>query len=278
MNNPLQQYFKVPKLYVKLPSQYQFYDPADVDMSANQEVAVYALSARDQILLKTPDALLNGETLIQIMSNCVPGIRHVQQLVEPDINTLLLAIKIATQGNKAEWNVSCPNCQKEQTFEINLTEIIEQQSFMEEDPSVSLNDNLIVKVKPFNFEQRNLTLINEIEESQAVKLMQEDQTLNTEQQAKQIAQIVSNMTDRLFQLVAKSVLSVTIVQTGQVVTDPQHIQEFVMNLTKYQADAITEKVKDLNRTGISPNQKFVCSSCNHAWDHDLDFDPLSFFE
>lgn len=278
MNNPLQQYFKVPKLYVKLPSQYQFYDPADVDMSANKEVAVYALSARDQILLKTPDALLNGETLIQIMSNCVPGIKHAEQLVEPDINTLLLAIKIATQGTTSEWNVTCPNCQKEQTFEINLVELIEQQSFMEEDPSVSLDDSLIVKIKPFNFEQRNLTLINEIEEGQAVKLMQDDQTLNAGQQAKQIAQIVSNMTDRLFQLVAKSVVSVSIVSTGQIVTDPQHIKEFVMNLTKYQADAITAKVKDLNRTGINPNQKFVCTACDHEWQHDLDFDPLSFFE
>jgi transposase-like protein len=278
MNNPLQQYFKVPKLYVKLPSKAQFYDAAHMEVSANQEVAVYALSARDQILLKTPDALLNGETLIQIMSNCVPGIKHIEQLVEPDINTLLLAIKVATQGSKSELQVGCPNCQKEQTFEINLTELIEHQSFMEDEPSVELSDSLIVKIKPFNFEQRNLSLINEIEEGQAVKLMQDDQSLNTDQQAKQIAQIVSNMTDRMFQMVAKSVLSVTIVETGQVVTDPDHIREFIMGITKYQADAITSKVKELNMVGISSDQKFMCTSCNHEWTHSMDFNPLSFFE
>jgi hypothetical protein len=278
MNNPLTKFYRVPKIYAKLPTRGRFYPPNMIETSANQELAVYGLSAVDQILLKTPDAMLNGDSLIQVIKNCVPGVKDVKMLVEPDINTLLLAIRIATTGAKIDQDLECPNCKKNQTFEVDVSSFLETQSYILEDPKVMVNDDLVVTVRPFDFEQRNLAMINEIEESQAVKLLQGKEDLSTEQQAQQVAAIVAKMTDTLFELMAKSVISVMITSTGEVVTDPSHILEFVKGINKTQADAIGDKIKELNQIGVDTTSRFQCDSCNHTWEQKLDFDPISFFD
>ncbi len=58
-NNPLSGYFRAPKLYTKLPSGGRFYTDDVVDLSENKEVAVYALTAKDEAILKNPDAVSN---------------------------------------------------------------------------------------------------------------------------------------------------------------------------------------------------------------------------
>ena len=278
MTNPLTKYYRVPKLYVPLPSRGLFYPENSMDTSVNNELAVYALSAVDQILLKTPDAMLNGETLTQIVKNCVPGIKHVNLLVEPDINTLLLAIRIATTGAAMEHECECPSCKKTQKVEINLPQFIESQSFLDNHPTITINDELVVAIRPFNFEQRNISLLNEVAESQAINLLQQDTDIDTEHQAQKVAAIVAQMTDRLFELIAKSVISVTIVSENKIVTDPAHILEFIKGINKSQADVIGAKIKELNKVGIDTTSNFICDSCSHTWSHQLDFDPLSFFD
>ena len=63
-NNPLTKFYRVPKLYVALPSKGTFYAPGAVETAVNGEVAVFAMSAVDEMLLRTPDALLNGDSLL----------------------------------------------------------------------------------------------------------------------------------------------------------------------------------------------------------------------
>jgi hypothetical protein len=94
-----------------------------INLAVNQEIAVYPMSALDQILMRTPDALLNGDALLKIVKNCVPDIQNVKQLVEPDINTLLLAIRIASVGPSMELELNCPACQQENNYQ-NITKRI----------------------------------------------------------------------------------------------------------------------------------------------------------
>lgn len=278
MNNPLNQYFRIPKLYVKLPSQGAFYPDQMVETSATGEVAVYALTAMDQILLKTPDAVLNGETLLQIFRNCVPGVKDPGSLVEPDINTLMVAIRIATNGAQMEWQTVCPKCQTEHTFDVNLTHILETQSLIEEDSQVTLEDQLVVHVRPYNFRQRHMQLMNDLEHNQAVRVLEQNTEMNEEERQHQVGKLIRNITERTFDLLAQSVTSVTIVKTNQTVTDPQHITEFIKSISKAQAEVIIDQVRNLNQMGIDTESRFTCTSCGHEWTQPLDFDPTSFFD
>ena len=277
MTNPLEQYFRSPKLYVKLPSKGQYYPPDMINLAVNQEIAVYPMSALDQILMRTPDALLNGDALLKIVKNCVPDIQNVKQLVEPDINTLLLAIRIASVGPSMELELNCPACQQENNYQIDLSAIIETQSEMETNNTVELDGQLLVHLRPYNFEQRNLTLLNEVQQAQAIALLESNQDMDETQKLQELGNHVSKMAARTFEIVAKSITHITILATSTVVAEQEHIQEFLSKISKIQADAIITKLKEMNNVGIDNTCHFVCEHCQHTWDHQLDFDPSSFF-
>ena len=58
--NPLMKHFRQPKLYIDLPSKGLFYPQGTLELTEDGKVAVYAMTAKDEIMIKTPDALLNG--------------------------------------------------------------------------------------------------------------------------------------------------------------------------------------------------------------------------
>lgn len=278
MNNPLHQYFRTPKLYIKLPSRGQFYHKDFMKLSVNQELAVYPLTAIDQIMLKTPDAMLNGESLLKVVKNCVPDVSDVKQLVEPDINSILLAIKIASSGPSLSYTTACPSCSAENNYNIEIQSFLDTQTYVDPDSQLTIDDALVVHVRPYNFEQRNLQLLNEIEESQSLKLLNSNEELNETQKMQELGNLVNSMANRTFELVSKSITHVTITQTGEQVTDPKFIEEFVKSISSTQANAIIDHIKELNRSGIKSETQFVCESCTHEWTAPVDFDPTSFFD
>lgn len=278
MTNPLLSKHRIPKVYCSLPSQLQFYPKDSVEVTVNGEVAVYALTVKDQILLKTPDALLNGDTLVQIIQNCVPAIKDATQLVEPDINTLMVAIRSATNGPMWSWDCVCPNCNKELNYEFNLGNLIDTQIKTEWNPIVNLQNEYEVKIRPFNFKQRHISILNEIEEAKANRILASKSELDADDQAIEMTKIIDRISSGLLELVSMSVMSVTIVSSNEVVDNPDYIKEFVFSLSKAEADAISTKIKDLNKSGIDTNQNLKCESCGHEWNQDIDFDPTSFFD
>ena len=78
-DNPLSQYFRQPGAYVKLPTQGYWYKDGSIQLTQEGEVAVYPLSAIDDILLNTPDAMLNGQALEKVLKNCVPDIKDIKK-------------------------------------------------------------------------------------------------------------------------------------------------------------------------------------------------------
>jgi hypothetical protein len=276
--NPLTKYFRAPKLYIKLPSEGKFYPPNFLTTAANGEIAVYPLTAIDQILLKTPDAILNGEALLKVVKNCVPDVADPKLLVEPDINVILLAIRIASSGSTAEWKISCSNCNHENLFDVNLADILATAQSVEGTSEILINNSLRVKVRPYNFEQRNKQILNEIEESQTLTLLNSNTELDENSKIAQLSQHVDKMAQRTFDVLAMSIESVTVIETGEVVDDPQFIQEFVKGISRTQADVITSSIRNLNQSGLDTVNKFKCENCGHAWEQKLDFDPTSFFD
>jgi hypothetical protein len=277
MTNPLLKYYRVPKLYVKLPSNLKWYDPSQIKTSINNEIAVYPMSALDHITIKTPDALLNGEALLNVIKNCVPDVQDPRVLVEPDINTLLLAIRIATVGPVFEIDVACPKCNHENHYNVDLQAILDAQTSISEESEVNLDDELLINLRPYNMEQRNLSMLNEIEQSQAVRIIDSEDTISETEKMTKLGQLITKMAERTFDIAAKSISEVSIVSTGESVVNTETIRLFLKGIQSKQADLVIDRIKSLNRAGIDLNTNFQCQSCNHTWTHQLDFDPASFF-
>jgi len=96
--NPLANYFRQPKMYMRLPSHGQFYPEGALDTSEIDEYPVYAMTAKDELMFKTPDALMNGQATVEVIKSCIPAIKNPWQMPSLDLDAVLIAIRIATYG------------------------------------------------------------------------------------------------------------------------------------------------------------------------------------
>ena len=65
--NPLQKYFRQPKVFIKLPSGGIYSKPGTIQGDAGN-VPVYGMTGMDEIIVRTPDALLSGESTATVIS------------------------------------------------------------------------------------------------------------------------------------------------------------------------------------------------------------------
>jgi transposase-like protein len=191
---------------------------------------------------------------------------------------LLLAIRVASTGPTCDWEITCPKCNTTHTFEVNLTHILESAAPITQDATVDFNGELRIYLRPYDFEQRNLQLLNEIEESQTLRLINSDSDMDENAKATRVSLHVDKMADRTFEVVALSIQMIEIVATREQVTNRAYISEFLKGITKAQADQIINEIRNLNQQGIKSEQRFTCTSCGHDWEQQLDFDPTSFFD
>ena len=71
--NPLSKYFRQPSVYVGLPSGGN-YPPTVMERSQTGEISVQPMTARDEVIFKTPDALMNGQGVVDVIQSCFPHI------------------------------------------------------------------------------------------------------------------------------------------------------------------------------------------------------------
>lgn len=277
--NPLSHYFRQPALYTKLPTSGKWYNKNDIDFVSDSEIAVFGLTALDEILLNTPDAMLNGQALEKVIKNCVPSIKNIKHLTVPDLETIFLSIKIATNNGKYELSRTCPKCQHENDFDINCQHLLDTMTFVEEpDTVVSFNDELIVHIRPYNLEMRQLFLAKEFDEQRTLRAIDSDnKDLDDFEKTRILGESIERISKITFSLVAKSIEKITMVKEKISVTDPEHISEWLINISKNQADAVIQAVNRLNDVGVQKKVTVTCTNCNHEWEETLSFDPISFF-
>ena len=145
----LSKYYRAPKLYVRVPSQGAF-NP-DIEQSMSDELAIMAMTGRDESMMKNPDALLNGEAITSVIKSCVPGIKDPKDLPITDIDTLLIAIKIATNGDEHEVSAKCPKCNTETKGVVNLRNVLPTAKLLEAEYPVKLDTGVTVYVKPYTY-------------------------------------------------------------------------------------------------------------------------------
>ena len=118
--NPLKKYYRQPKQFVKLPSGYKFYSEGSIQVPESGEVAVYPMTAKDELLLKTPDALLNGEATVSVIQSCIPSIKNAWEMPSIDCDAALMTIRMATYGTSMTVAIKVPGTSIEKDLVLNL--------------------------------------------------------------------------------------------------------------------------------------------------------------
>ena len=273
-NNPLRQFFRQPAIYFKLPSKGQHWAPGSLVMPENGELPVYPMTAIDEISYRTPDALFNGQALINVVQSCVPAIKDAGKIPSQDLNSLLVAIRIASYGNTMDITSTCPSCNNEDEFSADLRMILDNIGHPDYAKTMDLGDLQII-FKPSTYEESNKSAMEQFERQkylqQVSQLEQSDEERN-----RILAETLQQITELTMNLICKSIAAIQI--PGAVVVDPEQIKEFLQESDRNVFRQIRDHVIELTQQSQIKPLDIECTECHHKYQQEVNMDITSFFD
>ena len=244
--NPLNKYFRQPAIYVSLPSGTN-YPSHVVTPTQTGELGVMPMTAKDEIRFKTPDALMNGQGVVDVIQSCVPDIKDAWEIKSYDLDTILVAIRIATYGETMEINFTVPVANENVSHTVNLPAILDTLRATKVDEHVVLNDGLKITVRPLTYKDMTSTSLQTFQQQKMYTAIQDSQ-LSDEEKAKRFNDAFKALTDLNSSILLKNINGVTM-QDGKEITDPTHIKEFVENANTTLIKEIENKLTQLRGQG-----------------------------
>lgn len=273
--NPLKQYFRQIKLYLKLPSGTSYYTPEVISFTDQGEVGILPMTGKDEMALKNPDALLNGEALSEVILSCVPAIKKPRELLANDVDAIITAIRFATFNDSLETSIKCPSCQHENTFKLDLQYALSNMDYLDPEYVVNLDSGVSVFVRPHSFPDILSGLHAQFEQSKLSRAI-ESNTISEAERSAVFGSVFKELTTMTFDLMLSAVVKVVDEANNVNVTNRAHIKEFLFNIDKQSADKISDLVKEINKIGIKRTFTAKCEKCEHVWENEIDFNPVNF--
>jgi len=202
-DNPLSNYFRRPSIYITLPSKGKFYPEGTLEMTENNELPVYPMTAVDEITYRTPDALFNGTSIIEVIQSCMPNIKNAWVIPSIDLDTILSAIRIASYGHTLEIGTTCPKCEEEAEYGIDLRTIIEQLDVGEYNSSINVGD-LEIHIRPLSYKDINAGSLVQFEEQQIANVL-EDAEMSEEEKLKLLSKTFKKISEMTIATMGKSI-------------------------------------------------------------------------
>ena len=279
-NNPLKKYFRQPKIYLRLPSKGQFYPPGAIDMTESGELPVYAMTAKDELMIKTPDALLNGESTVEVIKSCIPNIKDPWKMPSIDSDAVLIAIRLATFGEKLDINTKVPNIGEERAFEVDLKILLDHLADFEFDPFISISEEISIEIRPSTYKEFTENTIKTFEEQRIFRLVNDD-TIPDDKKLAAFSQSFRKLTDLTIDVVVNSIVSIETPE-GKV-SNKNQIRDFFNNIDRSIFDKILkhlEKMRDSSRIKpfkVVSSPEDVAAGAPAEYEIPITFDQSNFF-
>jgi hypothetical protein len=276
-NNPLAGFFRSPKLYTKIPSLGKFYTDEVVEMEVGGELAIFPLTAKDELIMKNPDALLNGEAVAQIIKSCVPAVKQPRKMINNDIEALLVAIQSASFGDDIEVSGNCPVCNEKCSAIASGENALESMSVLEETYNFVTSGGLEITLRPFSYES---TVKAGIANFQSTRSLQSVAEIKDEiEQLKRFNESFVRIAALNFELIVDSVASISGKDDkGEEFTvyDRAQIKEFLENCETTIGRKIEKEITAINKIGVNKKVQIECDQ-HGPFEQEVGFDPVNFF-
>ncbi len=274
-NNPLQKYFRQPKIFTSLPSKGVYY-PSGALQGDHTNVPIFGMTGMDEIIMKTPDALFNGESTVKVIESCCPYIKDAWKVPSIDVDALLVAIRIATYGGEMDVLHTCPACQTQNELTVDLTKIMDYFSGLTFDGTIKIDD-LTITIRPLKYEE--ITKFN-MENYKLQKMLMQlgrAESSGDDAEVKKVEDdIYKRISDMQIELFLTSIESVRL--SDSVVTDQAMIDEWLKNSDREFFKSIKEKLEANKEQWDMPTQTVKCSNCSHEAQVEITMDQSNFFD
>lgn len=257
-NNPLISNERLPGAKFQLPSLGLFYKDGELDPSVdNGEVHVHAMTAYDEILIKTPDLLLSGEAIEKVFARCIPEINKPLRLLSRDVDFLMICLRSVSFGSVVEVDHKhdCTNA-KDHPYGISIEDFITRTKMMdptmiEQQYTLQLDDKLIHfsplryvdLIEILNFDTKDLTV---------------EQIHN--ETAKQITNLITS-----------------IAFNETIITQFDLILEWIKQLPIQPLKKINKHLSDLEQWGTDMVYQIECKDCSQTINVSIPLNPMHFF-
>ena len=282
--NPLAGHFRTPKLYTSLPSGGDYYNLDIIDTSLDEH-AVYSMTAKDELIMKNPDALLNGDAVIQVIESCIPTVKDASKLFSNDIDALLVAVQGATFGDDIEVTANCDKCGKEITHILSVEGVLTTMSTLKETYEFTTESGLLIKMQPFSYRSAIKAGIANFRSTRSLQSI-----ANIDDEVERIKAFNENFIELAqlnFDLLVDSIKSITLKNKDGdniEVTDYNQLREFMENCDRDIGNQIEGFVTEIGKIGINKQMELSCDKeeCGneedpYTFETEVNFNPVNFF-
>jgi hypothetical protein len=273
--NPLQQYFRTTKIYIGLPSGTNYYGSDVVDFNDSGEIGIMPMTARDEMITKNPDALLNGDAILDIIKSCAPSIKDPKQLLANDVDAIMIGIRHATYAEDLEIKTPCPNCQHENTYTVDLSVNLAQMDHLDPEYTVHTESGVVIYVRPYTYKDGVSALKIQFEQIKASKVFAKE-NIDEDTRLALFSKSYQKISETNIELLINSIQKI-VTPDGVEVTERAHIDEYMANLDKKTYKAVDNLISSINSIGVRKDFDATCEKCEHKWKSTVDFNPVNFF-
>jgi hypothetical protein len=197
-----------------------------------------------------------------------------------DSDAVLIAIRLATYGEKLDINTKVPNTGEERSFQVDLRMLLDQLNEFNFNPYVQIDDYMSFELRPLTYKEFTENIIKSYEEQRIFRLVNDDSIPDDKKLA-----AFSNSFRKLTELTVDLVVnSVACIDTSEgKVTDKVHIRDFFNNADSSTFDKILkhlEKMKDDSRIKpfkVKSTLEDIEAGAPEEYEIPITFDQSNFF-
>jgi hypothetical protein len=240
------------------------------------------MTAKDELMLKVPDALMNGQAVVDVIQNCMPNVKNAWAIPAIDLDVILIAIRIATYGEKMTTPLTFGD-DIEMEYSVDLRSVMDTlMNQITWESIVPINADLTLYVKPVTYKQLTESAIQTFETQKLMQVANDD-SISEENKVKVFKESFSKLTAVTIGMISASIYKV---DSSQGSTDNlKFIKEFIDNADKDIFNKVQEHLEQLKTVNsIKPivvsvtEEMRAAGITNDTIEVPLVFDASTFFE
>jgi hypothetical protein len=279
--NPLKRYYRQPQISIQLPSKSRYYAADVVEKTTTGEHPVLPMTAMDELAFRTPDSMMNGQATVDVIKSCIPTILDPWQLVNYDIDTVLIAIRIASYGETIDVTSGVPGTNESATHTVSLPQMLEQLRNIDVTDTCELKDGLKITVSPLTYKQITESQLKTFEQQRIYAQVSQSQ-MTAEEKTKRFTDSFKILSELNMSLLISNIDRITL-PAGESVTDREQIKQFVENADAKLIKELENKLIDIRQQGsIKPfkakaTEEQIKAGAPATYEVPITFDNANFF-
>lgn len=227
--NPLSMFMRQPKIYIRLPSNGEYWPEGSLERTETDEYPVYSMTAKDELMLKVPDALISGQAVVDVIQHCMPNIKNAWSIPTIDLDVILIAIRLATYGENMVTPLTLGE-DIEMEYKIDLRIVLDTlMNQIKWDPIVPINDELTIYVRPLPYSKISESAVKTFETQKIIDAVNNEQ-LEQSEKLRIFKESFNKLTEVTIGVIDSSVYKID--SSAGSTDDPKHIKEFFENVDK----------------------------------------------